>query len=72
MCRFVEVCQSFTEMSLGRAVTLIPHRLGCARLADWDRFFDASSILKEGRHYELLARGVRWQATDAREPLAVR
>ncbi len=56
----VEVYRSFTDMSRGRSVILISHRLGCARLADRIVFLDAGRIVEEGTHDELLARGGRY------------
>ena len=56
----VEVYRSFTDMSLGKSVILISHRLGCARLADRVVFLDAGRIVEEGKHDELLARGGRY------------
>ncbi len=56
----VEVYQSFTDMSHGKSVILISHRLGCARLADRVVFLDAGRIVEEGTHDELLARGGRY------------
>ena len=56
----VEVYRSFTDMSHGKSVILISHRLGCARLADRILFLDAGRIVEEGTHDELLARGGRY------------
>ena len=56
----VEVYRSFTDMSRGKSVILISHRLGCARLADRIVFLDAGRIVEEGTHDELLARGGRY------------
>ena len=56
----VEVYRSFTDMSHGRSVILISHRLGCARLADRVVFLDAGRIVEEGTHDELLARSGRY------------
>lgn len=56
----VEVYRSFTDMSHGKSVILISHRLGCARLADRIVFLDAGRIVEEGTHDELLARGGRY------------
>ena len=56
----VEVYRSFTDVSRGKSVILISHRLGCARLADRIVFLDAGRIVEEGTHDELLARGGRY------------
>ncbi len=56
----VEVYRSFTDMSRGKSVILISHRLGCARLADRIVFLDAGKIVEEGTHDELLALGGRY------------
>ena len=56
----VEVYRSFTDMSHGRSVILISHRLGCARLADRVVFLDAGRLVEEGTHDKLLARSGRY------------
>ena len=56
----VAVYRQFRDMSQGKSVLLISHRLGSARLADRIVFLDEGRIVEEGSHDELLADGGRY------------
>ena len=53
----VEVYRRFQDMSEGKSVLLISHRLGSARLADRIVFIDDGRITEEGTHDQLMALG---------------
>ena len=50
----VEVYKRFRDMSKGKSVLLISHRLGSARLADRIVFLDDGRIVEEDTHDELM------------------
>ncbi len=51
----VDVYRQFRDMSTGKSVLLISHRLGSARLADRIVFLDKGRVVEEGTHAELIA-----------------
>ncbi len=51
----VEVYRQFRDVSRGKTVLLISHRLGSARLADRIVFLDNGHVVEEGTHEELVA-----------------
>ena len=53
----VEVYRRFRDMSQGKSVLLISHRLGSARLADRIVFLQDGRITEEGAHAELMGLG---------------
>ena len=53
----VEVYRRFRDMSEGKAVLLISHRLGSARLADRIVFLDDGRITEQGTHADLMELG---------------
>ena len=53
----VEVYRQFRDISEGRSVLLISHRLGSARLADRILFMAHGRIVEQGTHEELMATG---------------
>jgi ATP-binding cassette subfamily B protein len=53
----LEVYRQFVKLSQGKAVLLISHRLGSARLADRILFLQQGRIVQEGTHDELMAAG---------------
>ena len=50
----VEVYRSFRDMSEGKTVLLISHRLGSARLADRIVFLDDGRVTEQGTHADLM------------------
>ncbi len=50
----VEVYRQFRDMSEGKSVVLISHRLGSARLADRVAFLENGRIVEEGAHTDLV------------------
>ncbi len=53
----VEVYRRFRDMSQGKSVLLISHRLGSARLADRIVFLEGGRIVEQGTHDQLMALG---------------
>ena len=53
----VEVYRRFSDMSEGKSVLLISHRLGSARLADRIVFLEGGRITEEGSHDQLMSSG---------------
>ncbi|MBM3932730.1 MAG: ABC transporter ATP-binding protein [SAR202 cluster bacterium] len=53
----LEVYRQFLDLSKGKTVLIISHRLGSARLADRIVFMETGRIVQEGSHDELVARG---------------
>ena len=53
----LEVYRRFLELSEGKTVLLISHRLGSARLADRIVFLRRGEIVEQGTHDELIASG---------------
>jgi len=53
----VEVYRQFRDVSEGKTVLLISHRLGSARLADRIVVLEGGRIVEEGNHAELMRRG---------------
>ena len=56
----VDVYRQFRDVSAGKTVLLISHRLGSARLADRILVLDSGVIAEEGTHMDLLALGGRY------------
>jgi ATP-binding cassette subfamily B protein len=52
-----EVYRQFSEVSEGKSMLLISHRLGSARLADRIVFLERGRVVQVGSHEELIARG---------------
>jgi ATP-binding cassette subfamily B protein len=53
----LEIYRQFVKLAEGKAVLLISHRLGSARLADRILFLQQGRIVQEGTHDELMAAG---------------
>ena len=51
----VEIYKRFRDLSQGKSVLLISHRLGSARLADRIVFLEGGRIVEQGTHDELMA-----------------
>jgi ATP-binding cassette subfamily B protein len=65
----VEIYRQFRDVSAGKTVLLISHRLGSARLADRILVLDDGRIVEEGTHAELMQYGglyARMLGTQAR------
>ena len=56
----VEVYRQFRDMSEGKSVLLISHRLGSARLADRVAFLENDRIVEEGVHDDLVEQDGRY------------
>ena len=56
----VEVYSQFRDMSEGKSVLLISHRLGSARLADRVAFLENGQIVEEGTHDDLVEQQGRY------------
>ncbi len=56
----VEVYRQFQDMSQGKSVLLILHRLSSARLADRIVFLERGQIAEEGSHQTLVQKGGRY------------
>ena len=56
----VEVYRQFRDMSVGKSVLLISHRLGSARLADRIVFLEGGRIVEDGSHDDLMRQGGRY------------
>jgi ATP-binding cassette, subfamily B, bacterial len=56
----VDIYRRFHDLSRGRSVLLVSHRLGAARLADRILFLASGRIVEAGSHAELLAHGGRY------------
>ena len=56
----IDVYRQFSDMSVGKSVLLISHRLGSARLADRVVFLEGGRIAEEGSHAELMQSGGRY------------
>jgi ATP-binding cassette subfamily B protein len=61
----VEVYRQFRDVSVGKSVLLISHRLGSARLADRIVVLDGGRIVETGTHRELLSKRGRYHALYA-------
>ena len=56
----VEVYRQFRDMSEGKSVLLISHRLGSARLADRVAFLENGQLVEEGNHDDLVEQKGRY------------
>ena len=56
----VEVYRQFRDMSEGKSVLLISHRLGSARLVDRVAFLEDGRIVEEGTHDDLVEQKGRY------------
>lgn len=56
----VEIYRQFRDVSVGKTVLLISHRLGSARLADRILVLDNGAIAEQGTHADLLTLGGRY------------
>ncbi len=56
----VEIYRQFQDVSAGKTVLLISHRLGSARLADRIVVIEEGAIAEEGTHKDLVALGGRY------------
>jgi len=56
----VEVYRQFRDVSAGKTVLLISHRLGSARLADRILVLNGGAIVEQGTHADLLVLGGRY------------
>ena len=56
----MEVYRQFLDLSEGKTVVLVSHRLGSARLADRVVLLDEGRIVEQGTHDELVESGGRY------------
>ncbi|MCZ6636369.1 MAG: ATP-binding cassette domain-containing protein [bacterium] len=54
------VYRQFADLSAGKTVLLISHRLGSARLADRIVFLEGGRIVEDGSHDDLMRQGGRY------------
>jgi ATP-binding cassette, subfamily B, bacterial len=55
-----EVFQRFTELTRGKIAILISHRFSTVRMADRILVLENGTVLEEGSHHELVAKGGRY------------